>query len=613
MSMEKPDNTPREGQGAPDGVAQSARACLGQDGLLSIIMPAFNLGKSIFENLSEVHHLFADVIPFEIVPVDDGSADETRAEIERAATAFPQTVRPVFCATNTGKGAALFSGFAKSRGSYVLLLDGDLDLNPAFVWRFFDIMREEQADIVIGSKMHPESKIDYPWQRRLASLVYYGIVKILVGLPVHDTQTGMKLFRREALDYSLSRMLAKRFAFDLEVLSIAKEHGFKTAEAPVELDFGNKCGSLTYENIRQVMTDTLAIFYRLRILRYYETLEPHPLPEIRPRVSAVIACPGASACLDECLRGLERQAWPSLEAIVLPDAPTGRQWPDFVREIPTGKVRPAEKRNIGIQQATGEVVAFIDDDAAPLAGWLEHAIPYFSDPEVAAVGGPAVTPPDDSPMAKLGGAVYANLFVSGAYRRRYKPTRVCHEDDLPSCNLLVRTATLRESGGFDTTHWPGEDTILCLEIVHRLKKRMIYDPRVQVTHHRRPLFAPHLRQIARYAAHRGFFARKFPETSLRLSYMIPSLFVLGVVVGLPLTLVHPVLKGVYLAVLAIYLALTFLSTASLRRPLDGAITWAGVVATHLTYGVCFLWGLLSRDLVKEVRPFDHHSEKVQKK
>lgn len=596
-----------------DGVAEatlSAVACLGENGKLSVIMPAYNLGKCIFDNILEVHSLFNGRINFEIIPVDDGSQDETASEMRRAAAALRDVVTPVFAERNAGKGAALASGFSASSGSHLLLLDADLDLNPNYIWRFFDIMQKQSADIVVGSKMHPESKIDYPWRRRLASTVYYAIVKILVGLPVHDTQTGMKLFRREALEYAFSRMLAKRFAFDLEVLAIARENGYKTAEAPVELDFGDKAGCLTLSNIRQVMTDTLAIFYRLRVLRYYKTLEPHDMPVDRPRVSVIIACPGASPCLDECLQGLALQHWPDLEIILLPDAPTGRTWPAEVQEYPTGKVRPAEKRNLGIEKATGSIVAFLDDDACPLEGWLAHAIPYFSDSRVGAVGGPAITPHSDSYGSKIGGRVYATLFVSGAYRRRYTPTRVCDEDDLPSCNLVVRKSCLDDIGGFDVTYWPGEDTILCLRLVHTLGKRIIYDPRVIVTHHRRPLFGPHLRQVARYAKHRGFFVRKFPETSLRLSYMIPSFFVIGVVAGLPLSFLHPYLCATYLGVLATYFVLTCVSSVCFRHPLTWLVTWAGVVTTHFTYGVCFIRGLLSGDMAKEVRPFDHHSNQV---
>ncbi len=613
MNTERKDSSNSNARtGGPADEVASACACLSNGGMLSIIMPVFNLGKTIYDNIKRVQSIFNDVIPFEIVPVDDGSKDDTRSEIERSANDYPNTVKPVFSPVNGGKGSALAQGLSKTSGTHILLLDGDLDLNPSLVWNFFDIMRNENADIVIGSKMHPESKIDYPLRRRIASFVYYGIVKTLIGLPVHDTQTGMKLFTRESLEYAFSRMLVKRFAFDLEVLSIACSNGYKIAEAPVELDFGNKSGSLTLANIRQVMTDTMAIFYRLKILRYYETLEPYRMPDIPPRVSIVIACPSVSKMLETCIDGIEKQEYPDLEAIVLPDEPSGRNWQQFVREIPTGKVRPAEKRNMGIRAATGEIVAFLDDDAVPLEGWLENAIPYFTNPDIGAVGGPAITPHDDPFMARMGGRIYNNFFVSGQYRRRYTPTRVCEEDDLPSCNLFVRKESVEKLGGFDTNYWPGEDTILCLGVVHKLKQRMIYDPRVLVTHHRRPLFLPHLRQIGRYARHRGFFWRRFPETSRRFSYMIPSLFLMGVIAGLPLSFVHPVFKWIYICTLSLYFLLTFLSTHYLRNLSGWIITWIGVAATHLTYGACFLSGLFSHKMNEEVKSFDHYSESEKK-
>lgn len=333
------------------------------------------------------------------------------------------------------------------------------------------------------------------------------------------------------------------------------------------------------------------------------------MPSVLPHVSVVIACPGASSCLDACLAGLARQQWPNLEILVLPDLATGRSWPSGVREISTGRVRPAEKRNLGIQEATGEWIAFIDDDACPLDGWLAHAVPYFADSRVGAVGGPAITPSTDRFLSKMGARVYENMLVSGPYRRRYIPTRVCDEEDLPTCNLIVRTDVLRELNGFDVRYWPGEDTILCLGIVHTLGKRIIYDPRVIVTHHRRPLFGPHLRQISRYARHRGFFARYFPQTSLRLSYMMPSLFVMGVVVGFPLAFLHPALCFFYVGVIAVYLFLTAVFSVSIRRPHVWLLTWAGVVATHFVYGIGFLRGICSRGMVGAVRPFDHHSGK----
>lgn len=589
---------------------RSAQDCLGKSGCLSVVMPAYGLEPVIERNIEAVCDLLRGNIPFEVLPVDDGSRDGTASAIRRAARNDPEHVKPVYVAVNAGKGNALRRGFAASRGSHILLLDADLDLSPARITTFFDVMAAQRAAIVVGSKRHPDSVIDYPWHRRLASGVYYLLVRMLVGLPISDTQTGMKLFTREALGWAFDRMLVKAFAFDLEVLSIAHAKGYAVAEAPIEMHFGQKMGCLSWENVKQVMNDTLAIFYRMRILRYYDSVEVAPAPQSPLLVSVVIACPAPSPYLTECLSALANQTYRSFEVIVLPDAPADLgPHPFELRVLPTGKTRPAEKRNEGIRAAKGEVIAFLDDDAYPVPAWLEHAVAYFTLPDVGGVGGPGVTPPGDPFMAQAGGRVYANRLVSGNYRYRYIGDRVrASVDDFPSCNLFVRTDVLRAINGYRTDFWPGEDTILCADVVLGQKKRIVYDPWAQVFHHRRPLFGPHLRQIGRYALHRGHFAKRFPATSLRLSYLLPSLFVIGLVVGAVLACLHPWLRIAYCAALAFYGAVTLASSFALN-PALWLVTWGGVVATHAVYGFRFMCGLLSRRMPCEVAAFDHPAEK----
>jgi len=587
----------------------AARSCLGPSGCLSVILPAYGLEKVIARNIETVCTLLRGQIPFEVIPVDDGSADATAEAIRGEAEHHPEEVHPVFVKVNAGKGNALRRGFAASRGSHILLLDGDLDLSPTKISVFFKVMAEENAAIVIGSKRHRDSVIDYPWHRRLASGVYFALVRLLVGLPITDTQTGMKLFTRAALQWSFDRMLVKAFAFDLEILSIAHDKGFKVAEAPIQMNFGQKMGCLSWKNVKQVMIDTLAIFYRLRILRYYGSVEVAPMPQKPLLISVVIACPAPSPYLTECLNALAHQTYPHFEVLVLPDvAESVGEYSFPLRVIPTGKTRPAEKRNLGIQQAQGEIIAFLDDDAYPIANWLEHAVKYFTLPDVGGVGGPGVTPPNDPFLAQAGGRVYANILVSGNYRWRYIGDRVRSQvDDVPSCNLFVRKDVVMAFNGYHTDFWPGEDTILCTDIVFGQKKRIVYDPWAIVYHHRRPLFGPHLRQIGRYALHRGHFAKRFPETSFRVSYLIPSLFVVGVVVGLPVAFLHPWLFYAYFGTLAFYGVVTLLSAFSLS-PALWLVTWLGVIATHLVYGTRFLLGLLSRRMPCEVERFDHPAE-----
>ena len=456
-----------------------ARDAIG-GGRLSVIMPVYNLADTIEANVAETARLFdSHGVRAELVPVDDGSADGTAEALARAAEPKYEhvVVKPVICKRNGGKGAALRAGFDASTGEYVMLLDGDLDINPKQTPWFFEAMAAKGADIVIGSKRHKRSVVQYPWHRRFVSWVYFTLVRIFVGLPITDTQTGMKLFRREVLGESLGRMLVKTYAFDLELLAIAHQRGAKIAEAPVVIRFGNKFGALKANTVKTMALDSLAVFYRLRVLRYYAKAEVPPKLDHDPLVSVVIACPRRSWMLDECFGALANQTYRNFEVIVLPDADSQLSTLNFkLSTLPTGKVRPAEKRNLGIKAAKGEIIAFIDDDAYPDAHWLEYAVRYFGDETIGAVGGPGVTPPGDSFLARMGGRVYDNLLVSGNYRYRYKAGGVRRDvDDYPSCNLFVRKSLLDSFGGYRTDFWPGEDTLLCKDIVDA-GKRIVYDP-----------------------------------------------------------------------------------------------------------------------------------------
>ncbi len=242
--------------------------------MLSILMPAYNEAHSIAENVCEtVETMHALGIDFEIVVVDDGSMDGTHTAASAALRTFPDRVRVVRCSRNEGKGNALICGASYSKGDRVAFLDADMDLHPEQLENFLAIMTSRNADVVIGSKFHPDSKVEYPPLRRLYSLFYYLLVRALFGLPVRDTQTGIKLFKREVLDRVLPRILVKRFAFDLELLANVHHFGYRIAEAPVTLNFQRVCSRLRLAAVWNVFLDTLAIFYRMRILHYYDRPE----------------------------------------------------------------------------------------------------------------------------------------------------------------------------------------------------------------------------------------------------------------------------------------------------------------------------------------------------
>jgi glycosyltransferase involved in cell wall biosynthesis len=244
-------------------------------GKLSVLMPAYEEGAGIYDNIGEtLAFLQESSCDFEIIVIDDGSSDNTYEEASRFAASNP-SVKLIRNETNLGKGEALREGFKRSKGDIIVFIDADLDLHPSQLQVFFDYLNREHADVVIGSKRHPQSKLYYPFHRKVVSMIYFFLVKLLFRLPIHDTQTGLKLFKRQVLEKVFPQMLVKKFAFDLELLVLAHKYNFRIAEAPVVVDYRPNIGRkikhwVRPNDIYTTWWDTMAIFYRLYILRHYD-------------------------------------------------------------------------------------------------------------------------------------------------------------------------------------------------------------------------------------------------------------------------------------------------------------------------------------------------------
>jgi glycosyltransferase involved in cell wall biosynthesis len=235
---------------------------------LSVVVPAFREGRRIHANITRlVSELDKLNVVYEVVVVSDGNTDTTVREAKRVQSA---AVKVFHYPMNIGKGFALSCGVDQASGALVTFIDADMELDPATIGTFIEIMRTSGCDAVIGSKRHPDSKVAYPKFRRLQSALYQMLVRVLFNLDVRDTQTGLKLFRRQVLQEALPLLAIKRFAFDLELLVVARHLGYgKVCEAPVKLDFQFE-STVNLASAWNVLWDTAAIFYRLRILRYYQ-------------------------------------------------------------------------------------------------------------------------------------------------------------------------------------------------------------------------------------------------------------------------------------------------------------------------------------------------------
>ncbi len=199
---------------------------------VSVVLPAYRLGDVIADNLRRVITALGAVEDVEVVVVDDGSDDDTPRALS-AVAGTDSRIRVVTHDHNRGKGEALVSGWRSSKGEVVVFLDADLDLPPEQIPALID--RLEAADVVVGTKRRSMDAGNYPRMRTVLSRLYSSSTSRLFGLPVDETQTGLKLFRRGVLDQVIPDMRIMGYAFDLELLVRANRLGHTIVEAPVEL------------------------------------------------------------------------------------------------------------------------------------------------------------------------------------------------------------------------------------------------------------------------------------------------------------------------------------------------------------------------------------------
>ena len=235
---------------------------------LSVVVPAYREGPRIHDNLlrllGELDKLGVD---YEVLVVSDGNTDETVSESQRVAS---DRIQVLAYPVNEGKGFALMHGVNHAKGELIAFIDADMELDPSGIGRFMEIQRESDCDIVVGSKRHPDSVVAYPRIRRLQSWMYQQLIRILFNLDVKDTQTGIKLFRGDLLRSVVPLLAVKRFAFDLELLVVARHLGYKRiVEAPIQLEYRFETTTSPAAAYR-ALWDTAAIFYRLHFLRHYD-------------------------------------------------------------------------------------------------------------------------------------------------------------------------------------------------------------------------------------------------------------------------------------------------------------------------------------------------------
>lgn len=307
----------------------------------------------------------------------------------------------------------------------------------------------------------------------------------------------------------------------------------------------------------------------------------------KPLFSIIIPVRAETEYLKETLKHLSQQSFKSFETLVITDKISITS-------------NPAKKRNLGAKMAKGKYLAFLDDDSFPSKDWLKNALKQLTSNEnITAVCGPCLTPPKDTELQQASGLVWSSFLGSGGagnYRNNISKKRFV--DDFPSVNLIVKKDDFERVKGFNTHHWPGEDTILCLNLVYKLNKKILYHPSIKVYHHRRKVILAHLKQITRYALHRGNFARIYPKTSLRIGYILPSFF-LVYLLFLPILffIFHLYLLVIPLLVYIFLLLITFIDFVSKKNKISTSLlATITIPCTHIYYGFLFLIGFLTPQL-----------------
>jgi len=235
----------------------------------SILIPAFNEANRIIATIEETEKVLEKFNQnYEILIVDDGSFDGT-SDVVKTYSKNNKKIKIESYLPNKGKGFALKYGFGFLSGRYILFLDADLDLHPSHLVDLYEIMKQSHADVVIGSKQNRDSILNYPKIRKLLSSAYYFLIKVLFSLPIKDTQTGIKLFKYNVLKVCLHKVLVKRYAFDLELLLVVNKKKYKIMEAPINLNAKRKLGRIGFRDAFKVFKDTVGLFWRFYIKRYY--------------------------------------------------------------------------------------------------------------------------------------------------------------------------------------------------------------------------------------------------------------------------------------------------------------------------------------------------------
>ncbi len=491
---------------------------------ISILMPFLNEEKNIVKNVRIVKDYVENLkLNFEIILVDDGSIDNSYSLLLEAYS-NEKNIKVIKNLRNFGKGWALKTAYEFSEGDLILFLDSDLELSIEHLPCFLKIMNEEKADAVIGSKLHEDSIVNYPWYRRILSIGYYSIVKLLFGLPIMDTQTGIKLFKKEALEISLPKVLVKKFAFDIELLLILFKKHKKIVSAPIKLEFSRNFGwNLKFNVVFHTFLDTLAVWYRDKILKFYD----RPFGINKKYFYSIVLFSNKN---DE----FEKLAFESFMSILYPyyevilageERFESKKDYKFVKI--NNKLTDLEKLNVIINsiQLMGDIIVFSKLDSLVDERFLFNAGRILSLENVGGVGG-YLFPHNSLKFFEFSHRILGSFFLNFNLAYRYKPVNFKKVKELNLNGLFVKKELLFP---FDLKKYKRIETFISEKIKEK-GKDLFYSPDIMLYYK----FPSNLKELFIYTAKnafsRGYELRELilnkRLSSLSIGYFIPFIFIL---------------------------------------------------------------------------------------
>lgn len=198
---------------------------------LTVLVPCYNEGKIIKENLTEIiSFLSKKKYLWEVVVVDDGSDDNSVSKIQELKN---PKLKLVNYKINRGKGGALKEGVGASSGEYIIFMDADLSVPVGTIDMFLQAL--ETGQVVIGTRKIKNAKVlvHQPWLRENLGKGFTFITRIVTGVKVSDFTCGFKGFSIDAARKIFGHSLLARWAYDAEILFLARKYGYKISEVPV--------------------------------------------------------------------------------------------------------------------------------------------------------------------------------------------------------------------------------------------------------------------------------------------------------------------------------------------------------------------------------------------